>query len=236
MNHPSNRNANCLLFFVKYPQKGQVKTRLSAELDEDVTVGLYRNFILDLLSMLKGLEVQFQICFSPADSRKKFEEWLGTQYSYVPQQGDDLGQRMKNAFTHAFDQGFQRVVTIGSDSPDLPGDLINEAFLYLETQDAVIGPSTDGGYYLIGFNEAAFLPEAFEGIEWSTDLVLRKTLSILGRAGLKFRQLPVWKDVDTLHDLKDLVRRSHNKSFSSSRTMSYIHKNYSQSIKFSSGH
>jgi rSAM/selenodomain-associated transferase 1 len=232
----NNSQKNCLLFFVKYPQKGQVKTRLSAELDEDITVELYRNFILDLLSMLKGLRIKFQICFSPADSQKKFEEWLGTQYFYVPQQGDDLGQRMKNAFIHAFDQGFQRAVIIGSDSPDLPGDLINEAFLYLETHDAVIGPSTDGGYYLIGFSKAAFLPEVFEGIGWSTDMVLRKTLTILEKAGLKFRQLPAWRDVDTLDDLKDLVQRSHNKSFSSSRTMLYISKNYPQSIKFSSGH
>ncbi len=226
MNHPSNRNKNCLLLFAKYPEKGQVKTRLSAELDEDITVELYRNFVLDLLSMLKELRIQFQICFSPADSQEKFEKWLGTQYSYVPQQGDDLGQRMKNAFTHAFDQGFQRVVIIGSDSPDLPGSLINEAFLYLETHDAVIGPSTDGGYYLIGFNKAAFLPEVFEGIEWSTDTVLRKTLHILEKARLKFHQLPVWRDVDTLNDLRDLVQGSHNKGFSSSRTMSYIHKNY----------
>ena len=232
----SNSDKNCLLFFVKYPGKGQVKTRLSADLDEDITVELYRNFILDLLSMLKGLGIQFQICFSPADSQEKFEKWLGTQYSYVPQQGDDLGQRMKNAFIQAFDQGFQRVAIIGSDSPDLPGDSINEAFLYLETHDAVIGPSADGGYYLIGFNKAAFLPEAFEGIEWSTDMVLRKTLSILEKAGLKFRQLPAWRDVDTLDDLKNLVQRSHNKSFSSSRTMLYISKNYPQSTKFSSGH
>ena len=223
----NNSQKNCLLFFVKYPQKGQVKTRLSAELDEDITVELYRNFILDLLSMLKRLEVQLQICFSPADSQKKFEEWLGTQYFYVPQQGDDLGQRMKNAFIHAFDQGFQRAVIIGSDSPDLPGGLINEAFLYLETHDAVIGPSIDGGYYLIGFSKAAFLPEAFEGIEWSTDLVLRKTLSILEKAELKSCQLPVWSDVDTLNDLKDLVRRNQNKNSRSLRTMSYICENHS---------
>ncbi len=216
---------NCILFFVKYPEKGQVKTRLSAELDESTAVELYRNFVLDLLSMLERLSLPFQICFSPENSRERFIGWLGDKYSYIPQQGADLGQRMKNALGQAFAQDFDRAVIIGSDSPDLSEDLIHEAFSSLEAHDVVIGPSVDGGYYLIGFRNDAFLIEAFEGIEWSTDRVFKETLKILEKAELSVYKLPEWRDIDTLADLKSMFLRNENKDFRSSRTMSYIAEN-----------
>jgi len=143
----------CILFFVKYPEKGRVKRRLSADLDEAITVELYKNFILDLLSTLEKFGVEFRICFYPHNSQEKFMEWLGTQYSYIPQIGKDLGQRMKNSFIQTFAEGFHRVIIIGSDSPDLPGALIKKGFLSLKTHHAVVGPSFDGGYYLIGLIE-----------------------------------------------------------------------------------
>ena len=156
---------NCILFFVKYPEAGLVKTRLSAELNETMAVELYRTFVLDLLSMLGKFATPFQICFFPENSLEKFMGWLGDKYAYMPQHGEDLGQRMENSLAEAFAQGFNRAIIIGSDSPDLPEELIHEAFSSLEIHDAVIGPSVDGGYYLIGFRNDAFLPEAFEGIE-----------------------------------------------------------------------
>ncbi len=213
---------NCILFFVKYPEKGQVKTRLSAELNETIAVELYRSFVLDLLSMLEGLTLPFHICFSPENSREKFTAWLGSMYSYTPQRGEDLGQRMKNALTRTFAQGFGRAIIIGSDSPDLPKKLVREAFSSLETHDAVIGPSCDGGYYLIGFRNDAFLPEAFHGIQWSTDTVFKETLRSLKKAGLNVHELLEWQDIDTLTGLKGMFLRNHNKEFRSSITMSYI--------------
>ena len=215
----------CILFFVKYPEEGQVKTRLSAELDEAAAVELYRNFVLDLLSMLEKLDVQFHICFSPEGWREKFIEWLGNQYSYVPQRGDDLGQRMKNALSRAFDRGFSRAAVIGSDIPDLPGELIDEAFSSLKTHDAVLGPALDGGYYLIGFNSGTFLPEVFEEMEWSVDTVFANTLSRLKNARLKIRELPERRDIDVLADLKCLYLESGKNAFLRSRTMSCILKN-----------
>ena len=215
----------CILFFVKYPEEGQVKTRLSAGLNEAVAAELYRNFVLDLLSMLEKLDFQFHIYLSPENSREKFIEWLGDQYSYVPQQGDDLGQRMKNALSQAFDQGFSRAIVIGSDMPDLPGELIDDAFLSLKTHDAVLGPTFDGGYYLIGFNSGTFLPEVFEEMEWSTDTVFANTISRLRNAGLRIHELPERRDIDVLADLKYLYLESGNNAFSRSRTMSYILNN-----------
>lgn len=215
-------DGECILFFVKYPEKGQVKKRLSAELDEEVIVELYKNFILDSLSTLGKCEVQFLVCFYPADSQNKFTDWLGTYYSYLPQQGSDLGQRMKNGFINTFDSNFHQVIIIGSDSPDLPGDFIKKAFLSLKTHDVVIGPSFDGGYYLIGFRYNTFLPEAFSGIDWGTNMVFGKTLDIFKKAGRKIHILPKWHDVDTYADLNDLIARNKDTEFHYSKTISYL--------------
>jgi len=216
---------NCILFFVKYPEEGLVKTRLSAELNETIAVELYKNFVLDLLVMLEEIGLPFRICFSPDNSREKFIGWLGDKYTYMLQQGEDLGQRMRNALSQTFAQGFNRAIIIGSDSPDLPADLIHEAFASLDTHDAVIGPSVDGGYYLIGFKNDAFLPEAFAGIQWSTDTVFEETLKILEEAELSVYKLPEWRDIDTFADLRSMFLRSYNTNFRSSRTMSYISEN-----------
>ncbi len=215
---------SCVLFFVRYPRKGRVKRRLSLDLDEAITAGLYRNFVLDLLAKLVELSLEFEICFFPPSSPKKFMEWLGAQYSYMPQRGKDLGGRMESAFIRAFERGFRRVIVMGSDIPDLPGAFVKEAFLSLETHDVVIGPSFDGGYYLIGFKDDTFLPGVFRGIKWGTDRVFQASLDILENAGMRIYTLPKWNDVDTLADLMDMVERNRDTEFRSSKTFSFISK------------
>jgi hypothetical protein len=215
----------CILYFVKYPQKGEVKQRLAADIDEDIVVELYRNFVLDTLSTLKKLDVQLRICFSPLNAQKKFREWLGSSYRYVPQEGNDLGERMKNSFSHAFVEGFRRVILIGSDSPDLPGDFLRNAIVELQTHDIVLGPSSDGGYYLIGFRDHTFLPSVFDGISWSSSTVFQETKEKIKNAGRSLSLLPAWSDVDTISDLKNLVRRNHNTAFKSAHTISYLRRN-----------
>jgi rSAM/selenodomain-associated transferase 1 len=215
----------CVLCFVKYPEKGQVKLRLIANLDDDVVVELYRNFVLDLVSLLKKLDTQFYLCFSPLNAQKKYQEWLGSSYSYVPQEGNDLGERMKNGFCYAFTEEFRRVILIGSDSPDLPGDFLRNAIVELQTHDMVLGPSFDGGYYLIGFRDDTFLPSVFDGISWSSSSVFQETISRIKNAGRSLSLLPVWSDVDIISDLKNLVRRNRNTPFKSSHTISYLRRN-----------
>jgi len=111
---------------------------------------------------------------------------------------------------------------MGSDSPDLPEEVIIEAREALEIHDAVIGPSLDGGYYLIGFKSNAFLPKAFEGITWSTDAVFRETMARLKEAVRDVFILPPWNDVDTFDDLIGLCKSIRNPNFSSSETMKYL--------------
>jgi rSAM/selenodomain-associated transferase 1 len=127
---------------------------------------------------------------------------MGRDYLYMPQQGVDLGERMKNGFTEAFDSGFKRVLLIGSDIPGLPLEFIEEAFASLKEKDAVIGPSLDGGYYLIGFRDEKFSPQVFKGILWSTERVFEETMKILEREGLTIHTLKPLRDIDTIDDLR----------------------------------
>lgn len=220
-----NPAGSCVLVFVKYPADGRVKTRLAAELDSTVAVDLYRCFVLDTLLTLQELEMPFKICYSPDSPKEKLRKWLGEQYSYLPQFGDDLGERMNNAFLQAFKDNFSRVIIIGSDSPDLPTDFLEQAFCALESHDAVLGPTSDGGYYLIGFTKSAFLPRAFESISWSSNSVFRRTIDILKQHDRNVYLLPQWHDVDTLADIKPLLMRNKNTAFSKSRTFACLTKN-----------
>jgi len=212
----------CVILLAKYPEKGRVKVRLARQIGDDFVVGLCRYFILDSLAMLRRSGIPFVVCFHPADKLGAFEAWLGAQCECIPQRGSDLGERLRNGFVDAFSKGFRGAMAIGSDSPDLPERIVIEAREALEIHDAVIGPSLDGGYYLIGFKSNTFLPKAFEGITWSTDTVFRETVDRLKEAVRDVFILPPWNDVDTFNDLIGLWKSSKNPNFSSSETMKYI--------------
>ncbi|GAI20661.1 unnamed protein product, partial [marine sediment metagenome] len=152
---------------------------MAEHVGHDVATDLYKSFVADILTTLHTLSVNFRIVFYPPDAGDQFQQWLGEKYSYAPQIGQDLGQRMKNAFLQAFSDGFNSVVIIGSDSPDLPADYLDLGFTALDTNDVVVGPSSDGGYYLIGFAREAFLPDVLEQITWSSTNVFERTLNIL---------------------------------------------------------
>jgi rSAM/selenodomain-associated transferase 1 len=211
--------------FLKYPDKGKVKTRLASAIGTDAATELYRCFILDLLANLEQLEVDLYLCFHPEGSQQRLLEWLGDEYRYLLQRGDNLGQRMKNALFDAFGNGCEKAVVIGSDSPDLPGGLVEEAFSVLGEKDVVIGPASDGGYYLIGFARHTYHTEAFDDVHWSTDRVFGETMARLRASGLRVHVLPEWHDVDTVSDLRRLVQRNNKIEPQLSMTMPYIESN-----------
>jgi rSAM/selenodomain-associated transferase 1 len=194
----------CLLFFVKNPEAGKVKTRLASVIGDQMAVNLYKRFVLQMLATLNKGTFLFYICFHSGDDLNDLQKWLGEHYLYTPQIGENLGERMKNAFIEAFSMNFRRVVLIGSDIPRLPLEFIEEAFQSLEKKDAVIGPSFDGGYYLIGFRDRTFLPRAFEKMPWSTSRVFEETMKKLKREGTTVHTLPPRRDIDTIEDLKSL--------------------------------
>ena len=219
-----NSKSNCVLFFVKYPERGQVKSRLATEFDERITIKLYRSFVEDLLLMLTNMNHPIMICYSPPDAFDKFRTWLGAQHQYVPQRGSSLGNRMENGFLAAFTAGYEHVIIIGSDSPDLPSHLIATAFQKLKEHDVVIGPCPDGGYYILGFSKLSYFPSVFRDIKWSTEEVFSSTLKKLREGKLDVHVMPTWSDVDTLDDLYELFIRNKDKEFNTSGTMSLLSK------------
>jgi rSAM/selenodomain-associated transferase 1 len=207
-----------VLLFGKSPENGDVKTRLADEIGTDHAVEFYKCCVEDTLTWLKGLDVHFKFYFWPPDGKESLINWLGNGLEYTSQQGDNLGEKMDNAFIDAFEDNFQKVLIIGSDSPDLPAEFINTAFDELDRHGVVIGPSSDGGYYLIGFKKESYCPEVFDDILWSSSGVLEKTLNVLEQQQRRVYLLPQWHDVDTLADLKNMLSRNQSTAFNKSKT------------------
>ncbi|MDQ7788059.1 MAG: TIGR04282 family arsenosugar biosynthesis glycosyltransferase [Thermodesulfovibrionales bacterium] len=213
-----------IILFVRFPEKGRVKTRLAKDIGEENVWILYKYFVLDLLETVSQGNRALKICYSPPEAGGGMKDWLGSGHSYMPQCGRDLGEKMRNAIEEVFGQGCSEIILIGSDIPDLPHALIESAYAFAR-HDAVIGPSHDGGYYLIGFKKETFLPEIFEGIAWGTERVFGKTMEIFTDSKYNIRILPLWQDVDRLADLKALYQRNINTPFAVSRTMAYLSQN-----------
>jgi len=218
------KNSKVLLIFIKYPTMGKIKKRLLNDFKSDFITVLYKHFISDILSTIKKLQFEFRICFYPPDSEKNIISWIGKNYCYIPQNGDNIGERMKNSFNRVFKEGYSRVVLIGSDIPDLPGDLISKSFDFLQLNDVVIGPSRDGGYYLVGFNKDSFNPLIFQDIKWSTETVFKDTIKILNKSKSTIHVLPEWNDIDTIDDLHELFHRNQSTIFRNSKTMLFLTK------------
>jgi uncharacterized protein len=223
-------NKRCLLVFVKFPEEGKVKSRLSQAFDTDMVSSLYECFVFDLLETLRREPYHLKICFSPPKAYESIVRWIGKGYTYMPQKGKDLGERMKNAFMDTFSEGFSEVLLIGSDIPDLTVEVLHGAFAF-DLYDASIGPASDGGYYLIGFTNNTFLPEIFEGIEWGTGSVLEQTMGLFKRYKYKVRLLPVLHDVDRPEDVRALYSRNKDKGSAASRTMSFLSANLEKLFK-----
>jgi rSAM/selenodomain-associated transferase 1 len=217
-----DKSKRIILFFVKFPDPGRVKTRLSRVLGDERGAALYSNFVLDMLDTLVLSGYPLAVCFAPQARMEAFKSWLGHGWRYLPQEGDNLGERMKKGFQDAFRMGYQQAILIGSDFPDLPHEIIGEAFASLERHPGVIGPALDGGYYLIGFGRETFVPLIFDGILWGGDAVLQRTLSRFKEMRQPVHILPAWNDVDTPEDLLDLYRRGKGTHFARSKTMTFL--------------
>ncbi len=215
---------DCLIIFVKWPEKGMVKTRLSVALGDDEAMELYKSFVEDIIATVLQSGFRPLIAYYPEDAGEKIATWLGDDNDYTPQIGVNLGAKMSNAFRQVFEREVSRAVLIGSDFPDLPAEIISEAFSALKSKHAVIGPAKDGGYYLIGFRLDTFSSAVFDGIPWSTEEVFERTMSIFTREGLDVHQLPIWRDIDRPEDLVDLVEQNMDKPFMQSKTMVYLQK------------
>lgn len=195
-------NANAIILFARDPVAGQVKTRLHPYLDQDTIFHLYLCFLNDSLKMLGRIKNADRFAGVYPSSQSGFFPRLRTDASLAVfnQEGRDLGERMKNTFQARITEGYHRIVIIGSDSPSLPVPYIEQALA--SDKDVVIGPSTDGGYYLIAMG--AKLVNVFDGVAWGSEQVLTQTLDRLRTTACSLELLPPWYDVDRPEDLKFL--------------------------------
>lgn len=196
---------DCLLFFVKYPEPGEVKTRLAEGSSHEQAATFYRTFVEEKLAELDDCSAEVIICFTPETARNDMQQWLGTKHRFIGQKGADLGRRMENAFREAFFMGYERVVLSGSDIPALSPAIVEEGLAALTPGTACLGPADDGGYYLIGFHRQGLQPTIFQGMEWSTDMVFQQTVTRLEDAGVDFHELPQLEDTDTIEDVETLA-------------------------------
>lgn len=218
---PQGGRAGCLvLLFARRPLWGRVKTRLAAQIGHDRTLTLYKALLEDSIRSVRKSGFPFRFCLEQPEKGRP--DLLTGRYEYMPQEGRDLGERMANAFARAFGEGIEKAVITGSDLPELPPEVITEAFDSLDHCSAVIGPARDGGYYLIGFTSGSFLQEVFRDIVWGVDTVFSKTMEIFNRHGYSVHVLREWQDIDTIGDLRDFLLRSRGGTGSGSATLSCL--------------
>nr|WP_290226107.1 TIGR04283 family arsenosugar biosynthesis glycosyltransferase [Trichocoleus desertorum] len=191
-----------LIIFTRYPEPGKTKTRLIPALGPERAAILQQRMTEHTLAQAQLLQassaIALEVRFTGGD-RYLMRSWLGTELAHRSQGEGNLGQRMTQAFQSAFRAGMQRVVIIGIDCPDLDAIILSKAFQELQQHDLVLGPATDGGYYLIGLRR--FVPELFQDIAWSTDRVWQQTIAIAQQHHLSVGSLPPLDDVDRPEDL-----------------------------------
>ena len=189
--------------FAKQPLPGQVKTRLCPPLTPAEAAELYHCALLETVQRMQLGSFDLVICYAGE------RQWFADSFPgvpLVPQRGADLGARMAGSLNAFLQQGYQQAVLIGSDSPDLPLTLVEQAFVALQRSEVVFAPASDGGYVLIG--EAAHHPQLFAAMPWSTGEVVSDTLQRINRHQIKAEQLPGWEDLDDLQALQHLLQRS----------------------------
>jgi rSAM/selenodomain-associated transferase 1 len=194
-------NPNVLIVFVKEPRPGAAKTRLTPSLSAADAAEVYRVLAEEEIRNTAPRPGEYTrlFFFDPSSAPEAMSEWLPEE-TLVPQRGTDLGARMSTAFDEAFHRGARRAAVIGTDVPWVTRALVAEAFAALGEHDVVLGPTADGGYYLLATDRPR--PELFRAVAWSTSSVLASTVERAGALGLKVHMLRPLTDIDTIDDLR----------------------------------
>ncbi len=204
MGRPQKVFSDRLIVFGRYPAPGRTKTRLIPALGPAGAADLHRRLTEKTLKTVSAFTGQYgigvEVCFE-GGSERKMMRWLGSGINFSYQSPGNLGSRMQAAFSDAFKNGFTHVVLVGTDIPELRKDHLKIAFDALSDYDIVLGPSTDGGYWLIGLKRPTHV---FHDINWGTGTVLNQTIALARKDGLKFCLLDPLDDLDTVEDLKRL--------------------------------
>lgn len=186
-----------LKIFIKNPEIGKVKTRLAASVGDEQALSIYQKLLNYTKEVALKVDATKEVWYSQWIDEEDL--WGDEFFAKKIQVGNELGDRMKQAFQEAFSKDeHAHVILIGSDCAELETDHIKNAFEELKKVDIVIGPAKDGGYYLIGMSK--FTPEIFDGINWSTSLVFDQTIEKVNELDASYSLLKSLNDVDTIKD------------------------------------
>ena len=223
MSFPEQR-AKALVILTKAPQPGQSKTRLVPPLSYAEAAELARALLLDQLESLTTFRgARLFIAFTPETAAGFFEGFTSQGFTSFAQRGGSLGERMSHVFENLFASAFEKVILIGSDLPTLPVKFFHRAYAWLEkSADVVLGPSADGGYYLIGMKR--MIPAIFDDIAWSSADVLSQTIHKLDDLGLRHELLSEWYDIDTAKDLERLQSQRMNSEVAMKNTFALLNE------------
>lgn len=194
-----------LLIFARLPEPGAVKTRLAATIGESRALTIYRAMLRDLLASIgtSTSETEVEILWAPTPiaNGAALRDAFGT-HTLAMQTGATLGDRLAMAFSERFFfHRTEKIIAIGVDDPLLSREIVDHAFAILDSCDWVVGPATDGGYYLIGCRAAAFDTSIFSGVDWGADTVFAATMAKIAAWGSTVATLPERADIDTEEDL-----------------------------------
>ncbi len=187
-----------LIILAKNPVKGNVKTRLAASTGDEKTLLIYQELLSKTFDVTKGIFSHKFVFYSNFVDDNDI--WENNLYQKKLQEGSTLGDKMKNAFKNLFAEGYNRIVIIGTDCYELKTEDIQQAFSLLNHSEVVIGPASDGGYYLLGMSE--FIPDVFDNIEWSTNKVFDQTMAVCKEMNTNVSLLRKLNDIDTIEDVK----------------------------------
>ncbi|SEA65368.1 TIGR04282 family arsenosugar biosynthesis glycosyltransferase [Psychroflexus halocasei] len=191
-----SKEKKLLLIFARHPELGKCKTRLAKSVGEHAALEVYKYLLKNTAEITQKINVKRQVWY--ADQIHKNDIWDDGLFEKREQIQGDLGEKMQHAFETAFHENAEKVVIVGTDIQDLNEKVINQAFKKLDTNDVVIGPASDGGYYLLGME--SLNPEVFQLKEWSTSQVFNQTIDAL--KDKKISILEQKNDVDYLDDIK----------------------------------
>ncbi len=214
-----------LVIIARYPEPGKTKTRLGRVIGDREVAELYQAFLTDLVHKFGG-NPAYDLCWTYTPAQCDYQTLIHTlapataqQMRYFPQQGSELGERLHHVFQWADEQGYQRALVLGSDTPQVTPATISKAIAALDTSDVVLGPAEDGGYYLLGMHHAHDL---FSGIPMSTSAVLEMTIAAARHQQLSVQLVDTLFDIDEFPDLQRLARLLEDDSTLAPATAAHI--------------
>jgi rSAM/selenodomain-associated transferase 1 len=194
-----------IIIMAKVPVASQVKTRLQPFLTPEQSAEISAAFLQDAEHKAKSVEENLIVAVSPFEKKDRLKDILQHSNTLIEQTGENIGEKMLNAFKFAFNQGADAVVMFGTDSPTFPADYIEQAFEFLEIEtDVVLGKTEDGGFYLIALRK--FDRRIFNGVSWSSAETFEEVWQNVMDLGLHLREVPSWYDVDESEDFAKLQK------------------------------